>query len=71
MAHFRNKDSHSGALITVIETEFHLIALGIEGGNVFVKLVARDEKSFKFPFDAHKDKVGRKENKGGFYFFVV
>ena len=55
MAHLRHEDGHPGALVAVIERELHLVALGIERGDIFVDLVAWNEEAVEFPFYAHEE----------------
>ena len=55
VTHFRDEYCHTGALVAVIEREFHLVALGIERGDIVIEFVARNQKAFEFPFYAHKE----------------
>ena len=55
MAHLRDEDGHAGPLVAVIEAELHLVALGIERGNVVVDLLPGNEETVQFPLYAHEE----------------
>ena len=55
MTHLRDENRHPRTLVAVIERELHLIALGIERGDIVVELVAGDEESLELPFYAHEE----------------
>jgi hypothetical protein len=55
MTHLGYEDRHAWTLIAVVETKLHLIALGIEGGNIFVEFIARNKESLEFPFYSHEE----------------
>jgi hypothetical protein len=55
MTHLGYEDGHAWTLIAVVETKLHLIALGIEGGNIFVEFIARNKESLEFPFYSHEE----------------
>ena len=55
VAHLGNEDSHTGTLVAIVERELHLIALGIERGDIVVDLVARNEEAVQLPLNAHEE----------------
>ena len=55
VTHLRHEDRHSRTLVAIVERELHLIALGIESGEIIVELVAWDKESVEFPFYSHKE----------------
>ena len=55
MAHLRNEDGHAWTLVAIIEAELHLIALCVEGCDVFVNLIAWNQEAVEFPFYSHEE----------------
>ena len=55
VAHFADEDSHTRFAIGEIEIANHLITLCIERIDIFKNLVARNEKLFQIPFNAHEE----------------
>ena len=55
MAHLADEDGHSRTGVAEIKTERHVIPLGIECIDVFTNLVAWNEETLQFPFNAHEE----------------
>ena len=54
MAHLAHENCHAGTNIIEIKIECHLVTLCVQYVDVFLYLLARDEKIVKFPFYTHE-----------------
>ena len=55
MAHFRHEDGHARLLVIVVQTESHLVPLGIECFDILFNFITRHEEVVKLPFNAHEE----------------
>ena len=55
MAHLAHEDSHAGTLVIKVEIERHLVSPAVQGLDIFLYLIPRDEKFLQLPLYAHEE----------------
>ena len=55
VTHAADEDGHAGAYVVEVEAEGHVVAWGVECGDVLADLVARDEECVELPFYSHEE----------------